>query len=90
MDDGGAWMNEGATVAIFLLRFTSENKAEAPLKKIVMISSPRTGGPDKNTLRQVSKRFKDDAEEGTRSIEWKGPGANGDKTYKPISHEYPC
>ena len=73
-DDGGAWVNEGAKVAEFLLRFTSEPKAETPLKNIVMISSNSTGGPDKNTLRMVSKQFKDDAEEGTRSIKWVGPG----------------
>ena len=84
-DDGGAWMNEGAKVAEFLLRFTSEPEAEAPLKNMVMISSPSTGGLDKNTLRMVSKQFKDDAEEGSNSIRWEGPGVNDDKAYKPIS-----
>ena len=73
-DDGGAWMNEGAKMAEFLTWFTSEPEAEAPLKNIVMISSSSTGGPYKNTLRMVSKQFKADAEEGTRSIKWKGPG----------------
>ena len=82
-DDGGAWMNEGAKVAEFLTWFTSEPEAEAPLKNIVMISSPNTGGPDKNTLRMVSKQFKDDAEEGTRSIEWKGPDDDDDEVFKP-------
>ena len=72
-DDGGAWANEGAKVADFLTWFTSEPEAEAPLKNMVMISSSSTGGPDKNTLRMVSKQFKDDAEEGTKSIKWKGP-----------------
>ena len=70
MDDG-AWVNEGAKVAEFLTCFTSEPEAEAPLKNMVMISSSSTGGPDKNTLRMVSKQFKDDAEEGTKSIKWK-------------------
>ena len=79
-DDGGAWVNEGAKVADFLTWFTSEPD---PLKNIVMISSPSTGGPDKNTLRMVSKQFKDDAEEGTRSIEWKGPDDDDDEVFKP-------
>ena len=82
-DDGGAWMSEGAKVAEFLAWFTSEPEAEAPLKNIAMISSPSTGGPDKNTLRMVSKQFKDDAEEGTRSIKWKGPGNNGEEEDLP-------
>ena len=77
-DDGGAWVNEGPKVAEFLTWFT-EPEAEAPLKNIVMISSPSTGGSDKNTLRMVSKQFKDDAEEGTRCIKWKGPGDEEDE-----------
>ena len=67
-DDGGAWMSEGAKYAEFLAWFTSEPEAEALLKNIVMISSPSNGGPHKNALRMVKKQFKDDAEEGTRSI----------------------
>ena len=78
-DDGGAWVNEGAKVAEFLTWFTSEPEAEAPLKNIVMISSLKTGIPGKNTLRMVSKQFKDDAEEGTRRIKWKGSGDDDDE-----------